>query len=202
MIWKAMNQRCANPNNKAFGRYGGRGITVCERWRVSYENFLADMGRRPSVDHSIERIDNDAGYSLENCVWATKIEQGLNTSRTKPVSVNGKRMSMNQAAAMCGLSGPTLTRRLQAGCGIEEALSAPKWMISASSGKRKDRAMTVDKVRAIRAMAASGITTTAIARALGLPEPTCRAVVHRKSWKHIPDESTPPDQAGEPKRRR
>jgi hypothetical protein len=74
--WDHMKQRCLNPNNDSYASYGGRGITVCERW-LTFENFLADMGERPKRK-SIERVDNDKGYYPENCVWATRQRQQLN----------------------------------------------------------------------------------------------------------------------------
>ncbi len=63
-VWNAMKRRCANPNDAKFKDYGQRGLKVCQRWIDSFENFIADMGRRPSPDHSIDRRDNDLGYSL------------------------------------------------------------------------------------------------------------------------------------------
>lgn len=81
-IWKAIRYRCNQPRCKDFAAYGGRGITVCERWQ-SFENFYADMGSRPSSCHSIDRIDNDAGYKPDNCRWATATEQRLNQRRQK-----------------------------------------------------------------------------------------------------------------------
>lgn len=82
-IWCHIKQRCYNPKNKKFKYWGGRGVTMCERWRSSFENFFADMGPRPSDRQTIDRIDNDIGYSKENCRWATWSEQRLNQRRMK-----------------------------------------------------------------------------------------------------------------------
>lgn len=79
--WANMLQRCGNPKHPSYSRYGGRGITVCDRWKT-FENFYADMGERPSPNHSIDRKDNDKGYSPGNCRWATRTEQLLNTRRS------------------------------------------------------------------------------------------------------------------------
>jgi len=76
--WRHMAQRCENPNTRGFKNYGGRGITVCVRWRRSFANFLADMGPRPSPFHSIDRINNDGNYTPKNCRWATKSQQRRN----------------------------------------------------------------------------------------------------------------------------
>lgn len=74
--WHGMIQRCTNPNNKRWDDYGGRGITVCKRWR-SFENFLADMGERPKK-RSLDRKDNDGNYTPRNCRWATDAQQRAN----------------------------------------------------------------------------------------------------------------------------
>jgi hypothetical protein len=89
--WHNLKCRCLNPNNKDFPQYGGRGITVCERWVNSFEAFLEDMGHAPTKEHSIDRKNGDGPYSPENCRWATKKEQVLNRKTSVPVEHEGVR---------------------------------------------------------------------------------------------------------------
>lgn len=77
--YRAMIQRCTDENNAGWIYYGGRGITICDRWSESFENFLADMGKHPGVGFSLDRIDTDGNYCKENCRWATRTEQNNNT---------------------------------------------------------------------------------------------------------------------------
>jgi len=89
-IWKAIKQRCCNIEDHAYKDYGGRGITMCDRWLNSFENFISDMGDKPEGLFSIDRKDNDLGYSPDNCFWATKKEQGKNKRNNRWITHNGE----------------------------------------------------------------------------------------------------------------
>lgn len=125
--WIHMQQRCENPNSRRYERYGGRGIKICKRWRDSFENFLSDMGQRPSPLHTIERIDNDGDYEPKNCKWATKQEQNHNTSQTRFVQYKGKRLSLTQAVqhTTSGITRGGAFSRLRRGWTVEQALDTP-----------------------------------------------------------------------------
>lgn len=88
-VWSGVKERCTNPKKRNYRFYGGRGIKVCERWQ-SFENFLEDMGPRPSSRHTIERDNNDGDYEPGNCRWATRVEQTRNRKITKHVTFRGQ----------------------------------------------------------------------------------------------------------------
>lgn len=124
-IWHSMIARCHRPNAQAYERYGGRGITVCERWRESYPAFLADMGRRPSKRHGLERKDNDGPYAPGNVVWATAAEQARNRRNTPLYEMNGERLCIKDWAERYGLMGRQVSPRLARGWGLRRALTTP-----------------------------------------------------------------------------
>jgi len=105
--WSGMWSRCTDEKQKAFGRYGGRGITVCARWK-SFAKFLADMGPRPA-DRSLDRIDNNKGYSPGNCRWATKTEQSRNTRTARYVIFNNQKFYMAELATLLNVPRTTVT---------------------------------------------------------------------------------------------
>ncbi len=133
-VWHSMIQRCTDPNTKSWSHYGGRGIAVCERW-LRFENFLADMGERPTPQHTIERINNNGDYAPENCKWATRDEQARNKQNTVLLTSSGKTMCMAQWAAEVGLNAQTLWKRLARGWSVEDAIRRPS-MANVSSQRR------------------------------------------------------------------
>jgi hypothetical protein len=115
VTWMHMRKRCGDQKNPAFKNYGGRGIFVCDRWRNSFDNFLADMGRKPSPRHSIERINNDGPYSPENCRWATVTEQAHNKRNNIMVMFEGSLVGLWYVQEKTGIPLKTLHSRYYAG---------------------------------------------------------------------------------------
>ena len=124
-IWVGIIQRTTNPDNHAYKWYGARGIKVCDRWRYSFENFLEDMGKKPSDKYTIDRIDNNGDYCPENCKWVTHKEQANNTRRNSMHEFNGVVKNISGWADEYGMNYRTLHSRLKRGWTIEKALMTP-----------------------------------------------------------------------------
>lgn len=125
VTWRNMKSRCHDEKDKAYGRYGAIGITVCRRWRSSFANFYADMGDHPGIGYSIERINNKKGYSPSNCRWATPTEQARNMRTNHIVRFRGKRMCVAEAAELAGINVKTVYTRLYDGWDEHRALNTP-----------------------------------------------------------------------------
>lgn len=119
--WQAMFKRCDNPNSEAYHHYGGRGIGICERWK-EFTNFLADMGHRPSMQHSLDRKDNDGNYEPGNCRWATKEEQARNQRRNHILTMAGRSQCLAAWAKEFSIEPSKLRQRIRRGLSIEQAL--------------------------------------------------------------------------------
>lgn len=123
--WQAIKNRCGNPKTPAFSRYGGRGITVCDRWRESFEAFLEDVGLKPTPDMSIDRIDNNRGYEPGNVRWADAHTQNNNRRDTLLVTIDGVTKSIADWSVHLGIKSGTVYSRVRKGMDAAEALLTP-----------------------------------------------------------------------------
>lgn len=124
IAWKAMRQRCNDPNSIGYPNYGGRGIKVCDRWD-DFSLFFADIGPAPSTAHTPERIDNDGNYEPGNVRWATRAEQSRNTRVNHLLTFQGRTQPVVDWADELGLKRDTVYRRLYRGWSIEKTLTTP-----------------------------------------------------------------------------
>lgn len=123
--WRLMLSRCYNKNSNRYYRYGGRGITVCDRWRNSFAAFLEDMGERPER-LTLDRKDNNGPYCKDNCRWATLLEQSRNKSSSKMISYKGETKQLRAWAETLGLGYAMLRSRFMYGWTTERAFEQPK----------------------------------------------------------------------------
>lgn len=125
-VWDSMNRRCHQENHHAFSGYGGRGIFVCDRWRgkAGFGNFMQDMGSKP-VGHSLDRIDNNGGYSPENCRWSDRFEQSNNRRSNKFFEIEGVSKTLAEWSQETGISDNTMRERLKRGWDLVAAIQKP-----------------------------------------------------------------------------
>lgn len=157
-VYRFMIRRCYEPKNKSYPGYGGRGITVCQRWRDSFQNFLEDMGPRPDRGYQLDRIDNNGNYCKENCRWTTKLVQANNTRTNKLIEYKGETKTLAEWARQYGLTHHALQTRL----------SKYQWPI--------EKALTTKQRPRLDEITYQGKTQTLIewAKELGIHERTLR----------------------------
>lgn len=175
-IWQGIKRRCYNPQYNGFENYGGRGIKVCDRWlgERGFENFLADMGERPSDDYSIDRIDVNGDYCPENCRWATRKEQANNTTKTIHLTHNGVTHSIAEWSEIYGIPQRTAHGRYSSGYSFEKIF-----------GKgHASRILTDEEVRAVRRY---NLTAIPFYERFGkkVNNSTLRLIKKHKSYKEI-----------------
>jgi hypothetical protein len=124
-IWSDMKTRCFNPKRPCWADYGGRGITMCDRWRDDFSAFLEDMGPRPSAEHTVDRIDNDGPYCKENCRWTTMREQSRNRRSNHLVTINGETHPLIVWLERYGTVASRYKKRIKMGWSEFDAITRP-----------------------------------------------------------------------------
>lgn len=160
-IWRGVIARCENIEDANYQKYGGRGITVCDAWRESFENFVGDMGLPPSCKHSIDRIDNNGHYEPENCRWATARQQSRNRRSNRLLTFNGETKCIAEWSESTGLSRTCIEMRLNKKLPIEEVLSP--------AGRKRRIA---DRMSDVLEMREEGKSISEIAREVGFTPDT------------------------------
>lgn len=122
--WGAMQGRCYNKNYKGYHNYGARGISVCDRWREGFQYFLEDMGYRPPDKTSLGRIDNERGYSPDNCRWEDRDQQDNNRRNNRTITSDGVTLTYAQWERRNGLTEGIITKRIYCGCAPKRAIRA------------------------------------------------------------------------------
>jgi len=124
MAWHGMITRCTNPKSDSWKHYGGRGIKVCARW-LRFQNFIADMGLKPSRLHSLDRVNNNGDYEPSNCRWATTQQQSRNKRTTRLLAHGGHVLPLCEWAERTGIESEAILARLRRGWTIARALTVP-----------------------------------------------------------------------------
>ena len=120
--WHSMIDRCFNRNSISYKRYGGRGVSVCDEWKNSFQAFVNDMGNKPTDKHSLERENNNGNYEPNNCRWATKAEQQNNMSSNRMLTINGETLSISQWSKKTSIKPKTIYARVGRGWSSEDAV--------------------------------------------------------------------------------
>lgn len=177
-IWCSMKRRCHSPDDQGYPNYGARGIFVCERWRKSFVDFIADLGPRPSRRHSLERLDNAGPYSPENCRWGTDYEQSRNKRTSRYLTFRGRTMVMNDWCKELGIDSKTLRYRLGRGWSVDDALTVPP-----SIALNDPRTLlNYEAAKVIRWEVAKGTNRRLLAELYGVSYHAINDVVQGRTW--------------------
>lgn len=179
-IWQHIIKRCEDPNEPHYEDYGGRGIGICAKWRHDFAAFLADVGPRPSAQHTIDRYpNNDGNYEPGNTRWATRAEQQRNRRNNVNLTLGGKTQCLADWATELGWSRSALGRRVRR-LPIEQAL-IPR------AASRCAARFSDDQVRSIRRRRAAKEPLATLATELGITEAMVSAIARGKSYQHVRD---------------
>lgn len=161
--WQNMRSRCNNPKATGYKYYGGRGIRVCQEWNESIDKFVEDMGPRPSLNHSIDRIDLNKGYCKDNCRWATHKEQARNKSDNSVVSYGERSLCIVEWGEELGIKPNSITTRLRRGWSVEESLEIVPRSKPLYSGR-----LTEEEILYLLEEIEKGRTQTSLGEELGI----------------------------------
>lgn len=176
--WVHIKQRCYNPQVKQFKNYGGRGIKVCDRWLESFDNFLADMGAKPSEKHSLDRFPNMNGnYEPGNCRWATDGEQAQNKRNNVRIDYNGQSMVLTEWARFFGINHSSLRLQLDKKSFAE--------VYEHYSGNFRQKKLTSSQVVEIRDKFTRGIRKCSLAREFNVSHALITQIVQNKTYKKV-----------------
>ena len=135
--WESMRTRCLNKNHVRYKDYGGRGIKICEQWLDSFKTFYEDMGPRPSLKHSIDRIDNNGNYEPLNCKWSTNKQQYRNRRSNRIIKYKNQEKTITEWAEELNLSCVAIRLRIKKGWSIKDALEKPLRVTSRTKARAK-----------------------------------------------------------------
>ena len=186
--WQAMKQRCLQPSDPAYAKYGGRGITICSEWIDSFEAFLADMGPRPEGT-TLDRRDNDGPYSPENCRWATTLEQNRNRSIALTIAAHGEVHSVAEWSIITGLKQDTISNRRRKGWPDERCVDPDTSKSAYKSGQRVDVRnfkLTDAQVLEIRSRLGAGTSNIVLAREYDVSTQTIWAIGAHRLYTRLP----------------
>jgi hypothetical protein len=178
--WGHMKDRCHNPKSQRYDRYGARGIVVCARWRNSFEAFFADVGPRPTAEHSLGRIDNDGNYEPGNVRWETPDQQNANKCDSRIIEHDGRRLTVSQLSRELGVCPRTLYLRLAAGWSPEDTASMPI---------EKRRWLSVVEVGICKGLLSRGWNLQAIASRFGVCVETVRHIRNGRTHRAVAEAS-------------
>lgn len=138
-VYKTMINRCKDINHIQYKNYGGRGITVCDRWKESFENFITDMGQRPKPKYQIDRIDNNGQYSKENCRWVSPKQNCKNGTMIKFYEYENKNWTIKELCSKFNINRECVRKRLIRGWSLHKALTTPSKNLNSKPELNIDR---------------------------------------------------------------
>ena len=181
--WKSMHVRCYDASHENFKYYGGRGISVCDRWHV-FVNFYEDMGARPKGTTQ-DRINPDGNYEPSNCRWATSKEQAINRKSTVLIDFKGEKIILRDLVERYGIPETTIYRRYKQGLRDEALIEKGNRNKYRTGNKCSSSKLTEDKVKTIKRELKKGVSVGLLAKLFGVAQPTISNIKSGLTWREV-----------------